>query len=293
MNRQNFEAKDRFPLSTQSLTFMQDMIMAVSRLALIGGENYILSGCERNGSHVADGIVVIRGEVMPLKGGTAVDTIAVIEEAVAVSADGMDFDNARVKRYAQFASGTGDNYYAWSGFLPLTTNVRLEEVKATTGYVDERITGIQQQLVPAGAIVMWSGSVAAIPSGWQLCDGSLIAGTNTRTPDLRGRFVVGYNPSDSDYSTVRKTGGEKKHTLQVNEMPAHTHEVKDYYYSENHSGGGRSGNDYFSNASIGSGDTDSDNHYLYYYRHPSYSTGGSAAHENRPPYFVLAYIIKL
>lgn len=39
--------------------------------------------------------------------------------------------------------------------------------------------------IPSGVIVMWSGSIAAIPEGWTLCDGT--AGT----PDLRNRFVFG------------------------------------------------------------------------------------------------------
>ena len=36
-------------------------------------------------------------------------------------------------------------------------------------------------------IVAWSGSITTIPSGWGLCDGT------RGTPDLRGRFVLGYN----------------------------------------------------------------------------------------------------
>lgn len=39
--------------------------------------------------------------------------------------------------------------------------------------------------LPAGVIVMWSGSLASIPVGWALCDGS------GGTPDLRDRFIVG------------------------------------------------------------------------------------------------------
>lgn len=39
--------------------------------------------------------------------------------------------------------------------------------------------------VPSGVILMWSGSIASIPSGWQLCDGT------NGTPDLRDKFVVG------------------------------------------------------------------------------------------------------
>jgi hypothetical protein len=39
--------------------------------------------------------------------------------------------------------------------------------------------------VPKGIISMWSGTIATIPSGWYLCDGS------NNTPDLRDRFILG------------------------------------------------------------------------------------------------------
>lgn len=42
-----------------------------------------------------------------------------------------------------------------------------------------------QREIPRGTILGWSGSVAAIPSTFRLCDG-----TRT-TPDLRDRFIVG------------------------------------------------------------------------------------------------------
>ena len=52
---------------------------------------------------------------------------------------------------------------------------------ATLSYVASQVATI----TPPGIIVMWSGSVGAIPTGWTLCDGTLT------TPDLRGRFIVG------------------------------------------------------------------------------------------------------
>ena len=39
--------------------------------------------------------------------------------------------------------------------------------------------------VPSGGIIMWSGTIASIPTGWYLCNGS------NSTPDLRNRFIVG------------------------------------------------------------------------------------------------------
>jgi microcystin-dependent protein len=44
---------------------------------------------------------------------------------------------------------------------------------------------------PIGGIIMWSGSIDEIPDGWALCDGEKHNGKHT--PDLRGRFIVGYS----------------------------------------------------------------------------------------------------
>lgn len=56
--------------------------------------------------------------------------------------------------------------------------------------------------IPLGAILMWSGTVGSIPSGWALCDGTLQNGQ--QTPDLRNKFVVGggssFDPGDEPAS---------------------------------------------------------------------------------------------
>lgn len=51
--------------------------------------------------------------------------------------------------------------------------------------------------IPTGVIVLWSGSIGSVPSGWYLCNGS------NGTPDLRDKFIVG---AGSAYS-VNATGG--------------------------------------------------------------------------------------
>jgi hypothetical protein len=65
------------------------------------------------------------------------------------------------------------------------------------------IAGILTQIpttspaVPSGCILVWSGAVGAIPSGFLICDGT------NGTPDLRDRFVIGAGLSYS----VGQTGG--------------------------------------------------------------------------------------
>ena len=42
-----------------------------------------------------------------------------------------------------------------------------------------------------------------------------------------GRVPVGVS-SDSNFNTVEKTGGESRHTLTVNEIPSHNHNLNIY-----------------------------------------------------------------
>ena len=85
-------------------------------------------------------------------------------------------------------------------------------------------------VVPIGGIIMWSGTIAAIPSGWALCNGQVVNGKTT--PDLRDRFVIG---AGNTYA-VGTTGGAAQISLSVAQMPQHTHNYIDYYFTAN--GGG-------------------------------------------------------
>lgn len=59
----------------------------------------------------------------------------------------------------------------------------------------DQMNNIFQQGMQPGMIVMWSGDEDKVPDGWALCDGK-VAGT-VITPDLRGKFIMGWNPSRS------------------------------------------------------------------------------------------------
>ena len=129
------------------------------------------------------------------------------------------------------------------------------------------LTGIESFVT--GMIILWSGAADAIPSGFVLCDG------NNSTPNLSGRFVVGYDASNSDYD-VNDTGGSESVTLTINQIPAHTHNinlaVRAFYQEPRNFGVGTDGS---ANNSEDTG-----------------STGGGQSHENRPPYYALCYIMK-
>ena len=159
--------------------------------------------------------------------------------------------------------------------------------------------------VPSGGIIIWSGSAAAIPTGWLLCDGT------NGTPNLRDRFVVG---AGSTYA-VNATGGAATVTLAAENLPAHTHTVNITTggQSVDHShafqplavlggGGGLDGSAISGGpAQIGAGywpmlpvnqTGGASNDHSHAVNGNTGSIGSGTAHENLPPYYALAYIMK-
>lgn len=146
-----------------------------------------------------------------------------------------------------------------------------------------------------GEMKVWPASVA--PSGFVLCDGSALsrtiysglfsvigdtygAGDGVTTfnvPDMRGRVAVGVDNGAGVVSSNNSLGdvaGAETHTLDVTEIPAHTHS---YTAPTNYAAG----------EIVGSVATGRNSGTL-----TTGSTGGGAAHNNMQPYVALNWIIK-
>lgn len=159
---------------------------------------------------------------------------------------------------------------------------------ATTAFVQAAIAAAN--IVPSGTIVLWSGSVASIPTGWVLCNGS------NSTPDLRNRFVVG---AGSTYA-VDATGGSAdaivvSHTHTATSTvtdPGHVHKNTQTppttaYVGDGANAAGVGGSGVVNGAvpmgSAVTGITVSTT---------NASTGSSGTNANLPPYYALCYIMK-
>lgn len=146
--------------------------------------------------------------------------------------------------------------------------------------------------VPTGGIVEFAGSTA--PNGWLICDGSAVSretyadlftlisttygtgdgSTTFNLPDYRGRVGVGKS-SDTEFDTLGETGGEKTHTLTVNEMPAHNHDFR-----------------YTFKAASGTSEWVGNNVNYNEIGNVIGNKGGDQPHNNLQPYIVTNYIIK-
>lgn len=98
---------------------------------------------------------------------------------------------------------------------------------------------------PVGGVQAYAGSTA--PNGYLLCDGQAVSrttyadlfnvigttygtgdgSTTFNVPNLKGKVLVGYNSSETEFNTLGKTDGEKKHSLTTAEMPTHNHQLWD------------------------------------------------------------------
>lgn len=156
-------------------------------------------------------------------------------------------------------------------------------------YIDEKLGNMAGSNIPRGLIAMWNG--IQVPNGWALCNGQIV--DDLQTPDLSGKFVVGWQSSNEDYNLIGNTGGQDKVTLTTPEIPSHVHNFADAYFIEAYDGIGINGSQWIGNNLYGSSKTDRDNSYVALWDHDTRAAGGGQPHENRPPYYVLAYIIKL
>lgn len=83
-----------------------------------------------------------------------------------------------------------------------------------------------ESTAPAGWLAMIGQTVVdgqtLYPLLWAKLPASAKSGANIILPDTRGRVVVGYNSSDTDFDTIAETGGAKTHVLTQAELPAAT-----------------------------------------------------------------------
>lgn len=121
-------------------------------------------------------------------------------------------------------------------------------------------------LLPKGIIVAWTGTT--VPEGWALCDGS-----TKDAPNLSGKFILGLG---GKYNIAGKTGGSEQ-------MQKHNHVMGNQMCTD-----GLCATEVKYKYQTGTGYTN-----RYDPPPPRTNDAGAGNAGNMPPYYVLAYIMKL
>jgi hypothetical protein len=211
-----------------------------------------------------------------------------------ISAPGIGFGSDGNTGFYRSASGVirasldGTNTFTLSATTATVTGALSVSGTATLGGLT--IGSVTNAHVPSGAIIMWSGSIASIPTGWFLCNGS------NGTPDLRNRFIIGAHSDNVGVANTTvtgsstQTGGTKDainvshtHTATVTD-PGHTHTTAVVGINAGSAYGDQArstpvGSITSSNATTGITVGNS-------------TEGSSGTNQNLPPYFALAFIMK-
>ncbi|MFD2566064.1 hypothetical protein [Pseudotenacibaculum haliotis] len=284
-----------FPVTTSTFDFLQNAhANAISALTKLGGNTFILTGVQKVDALVTQGAIVYNGEYLPFQAGPYDDTVGIYEtvQDVAYNEDtdndgNLDNKRAYVQRYAKCGTDGLESF----SFNDLKSFTPLTEIS-----------------MPIGLISMWSG--VDIPQGWALCDGT------NGTPNLTNRFIVG---SGDEYN-IGDMGGSKEVAITIAQLPPHNHDgttqnggihkhTGTTYAAGSHSHSvpaesnlpGTSthfsiqGNDRARQQGTAAGshthtlnmdDAGDHNHDF-----TTNNKGNGEAHENRPPYYALAFIM--
>jgi hypothetical protein len=179
-----------------------------------------------------------------------------------------------------------------SGTLAVTGGLTLDGAAGTSGQVLVSAgsnTPTWGNIFVAGMIMMWSGTIATIPSGWYLCNGS------NSTPDLRDKFIIGASADSGGAAKTNvtasytQTGGTKDaivvshtHTATVTD-PGHIHTGRAAILGGEGVGG---------NGGVWVSGPGNSNSAVTGVTVANSTEGSSGTNQNLPPYYALAFIMK-
>lgn len=198
--------------------------------------------------------------------------------------------------------------------------------------LNENFSEVDGRLIPSGIITLWSGSVGTVPAGWVLCDGTngtpdlrnrFVVGagstyavgatggadsvvlteaqlpSHNHTAELAGghNHTTGTDGLHS-HSGTANSAGNHQHNIKTNGVSSGSHGTRVSRYNTTGDSATGAKTEYAGththSLSINSNGAHSHSvSYVSDHTHAVGNTGGGESHENRPPYYALAYIMKL
>jgi len=169
----------------------------------------------------------------------------------------------------------------------LVTVELLQQIINNSTNIYERIMVLESLKgggVPIGAVMIWKGTQASIPQGFQLADGT------NGTPDLRGCFLMGIGASETD-DNLLETGGDTQHLHTMGAVTAATKHKHTVYLNSSNSSAGQMnvGPDVLAAQAVHNHSWSAETNTADKHTH----TGTYAASDHLPPYTMYYYIARI
>jgi hypothetical protein len=257
MKRTDFTNLGGLKFTQNRLGFVQESFAEpLGAIARLCGDKTILYGVEVAGSNVSDGWIVVDGELIQFIGGSLAAQVVITETIVPLVFGNSATHNVH---YTKTATCGVIGAFNFSELRPLPSLKNM--------WPKDSLRQCIKDAAYEAANFDIDGYGIGDEAGWRIL--------SKVYTDAAGAVLVNKKPADAEFGTVTNHGGEKTHTLTINEMPSHNH---DMFNSDNASGAGK--------PATGSQPQEGGNLVTNY-------TGGGAAHNNLQPYFVVLTLIKL
>ena len=287
-----------YAVHARTATQLVDPLTGNSSLAINGG-NLTAVGSITSGSITASGAITASGNLsaanITANGNLSASGITASGAVVGGSFSGNGA-NLTSLNASQITSGTIANGRTTSTDANTANTIVARDASGNFSAGTITATSVSGNgTIPLGGIIMWSGALTAIPAGWALCDGSTVNGRTT--PNLKDRFVVG---AGGTYA-AGSTGGNSSLSLTSGNLPSFSINYSDIFFAN-------ATNAVINNqtvisqpgittvdvpAKVGSNSgTDADNVGFAMSRTAT-NTGTATAFSIIPPYYALAFIMRV
>ena len=213
------------------------------------------------------------------------DSPAVVAKDAVIGS--MYFRSGTSEVYVKTDAGSSTNWETFiTGLVDLTSDVTGILPIANGGTNSSTaLNNDRSSSIPSGLIAMWSGATAAIPTGWAICDGT------NGTPNLAEKFIIGTGGSTATGATgANDLSDIESLTLLETNLPAHTHTISS---DGGHTGHPSSAAGATSGTDVEFPDATLTNRGAHDHGGTTGSVGDDTALDVSPPYYALAFIMKL
>ena len=208
MNTINFIQTGGVPFTNDVAQEFENAHKIFNAYGALAGDKTIISGCVENGSSVSDGFIYVNNELFYFEGGSKSDNIFLNVENIDKVFEDQTTKTLIKIRTLKFGNAI-DNVWAWSDFKRIDTMLSLM-ARLDTLEASQTITNAKLAIFTQGGVVFpWFKAVEDIPKGF------------APVWNIAGKTIVGLDPNDTDFDTVGKLFGSKKHKLTTSELPKH------------------------------------------------------------------------